>query len=197
MDVEWLGQIFSNYGRVIDASIPRKKSKNFMSKFGFVRFNSSVEAKSAISDLNAVNIRDKKILVKMAAYSAEKKYGGTKQNYPPSSVQADVGNQGAKDYKLKGVLPSKTTGKSFAEAVAGKVCTAPKRISVNALGNEWLNRSVVAKLKSLSAMDSIREALHCKGVPQIDVKGKSFGVKVVEEQVVIHGSSRRRIAIFA
>ncbi|KAH7865266.1 hypothetical protein Vadar_004368 [Vaccinium darrowii] len=39
MDVEWLGQIFSKYGRVVDVFIPYKRSKNFRTKFGFVRFN--------------------------------------------------------------------------------------------------------------------------------------------------------------
>ncbi|KAH7840166.1 hypothetical protein Vadar_013560 [Vaccinium darrowii] len=177
MDAEWLGQTFSKYGRVIDAFIPRKRSKNFMSKFGFIRFNSVAEAESAISDLNGVIIRDKKLLVKMATYSGVKEYSG-KLNYPFSTERFQKGIQGVKDNKQIGVSSSKTTGKSFVEAVVGKVSSNPKEISVNISGNEWLTRSVVAKLKSLSAMESIREAIHCHGVPQIEVKDMG-GLRVV------------------
>ncbi|KAH7841839.1 hypothetical protein Vadar_015107, partial [Vaccinium darrowii] len=51
MDAEWLGQIFSKFGLVIDAFIPKKKSKSFNSKFGFVRFNSISEAEESIQAL--------------------------------------------------------------------------------------------------------------------------------------------------
>ncbi|KAH7862757.1 hypothetical protein Vadar_009108 [Vaccinium darrowii] len=140
MDTEWLGQIFSKYGRVVDVYIPFKRSKNFRTKFGFVRFNTVVEAEEAIADLDGISIRDKKMRVKMATFKV-----------------------------LKGPNSEKEAGKSYADAVVGRSC-ALRRISVNAIGNEWLTRSVVAKLYSLSAMESIREALHCKGVPQFDVR---------------------------
>ncbi|KAH7857726.1 hypothetical protein Vadar_015927 [Vaccinium darrowii] len=161
MDTEWLGQIFSKYGRVVDVFIPFKRSKNFRSKFGFVRFNTVVEAEKAIADLDGISIRDKKMLVKMATFKVIQNQGGMKKH--------DTGKVDAKATNPKGVYSEKEAGKSYADAVVGRSC-APRRISVNAIGNEWLTRSVVAKLCSLSAMESIREALHCKGVPQFDVR---------------------------
>ncbi|KAH7837048.1 hypothetical protein Vadar_008956 [Vaccinium darrowii] len=134
MDAEWLGQIFSKYGRVLDSFIPKKRSKAYQSKFGFVRFNSLREAEEAIADLN---------------------------------VEVAKGNR---FLKQDGAHLGKSTGKSYAEAVVGKSGFEPKRIFVDAIGNDWLSRSVVARMKSLSAMDSIRDALHCKGIPQVEVK---------------------------
>ncbi|KAH7835357.1 hypothetical protein Vadar_025426 [Vaccinium darrowii] len=215
MDTEWLGQIFSKYGRVVDVFIPFKRSKNFRSKFGFVRFNTVVEAEKAIADLDGISIRDKKMLVKMATFKVIQNQGDEHFRYPSTMKKPDTRKVDANAINLKGVYSEKEAGKSYADAVVGR-SSAPRRISVNAIGNEWLTRSVVAKLCSLSAMESIREALHCKGVPQFDVRDMGglwvvltfpsaeqmlsvfdgelswlnnwiFEVKVVEEQVVVHG----------
>ncbi|KAH7846796.1 hypothetical protein Vadar_018287 [Vaccinium darrowii] len=176
MDVEWLGQIFSKYGRVVDVFIRYKRSKNFRTKFGFVRFNTVVEAEKAIADLNGISIRDKKMLVKMASFKVVQNQGGEHFRNPSTVKKPDTGKVDANAINLKGVYAEKEAGKSYVDAVVGR-SHAPRRISVNAIGNEWLTRSVVAKLNSLSAMESIREALHCKGVPQFDVRdmGGSVG----------------------
>ncbi|KAH7843379.1 hypothetical protein Vadar_015904 [Vaccinium darrowii] len=113
MDVAWLGQIFSKYGCVLDAFIPKKRSRGFNSKFGFVRFGSLREAEEAISSLN---------------------------------------------------------GMSYAEAVSGSKSNGPRRINIEANPIEWLHRSAVAKLRSLSVMEVIREVLHREGAPQTEVR---------------------------
>ncbi|KAH7835235.1 hypothetical protein Vadar_024218 [Vaccinium darrowii] len=169
MDTEWLGQIFSKYGRVVDVYIPFKRSKNFRTKFGFVRFNTVVEAEEAIADLDGISIRDKKMRVKMATFKVIQNQGGEHLRHPSTVKKPVTGKVDANAIKLKGPNSEKEAGKSYADAVVGRSC-ALRRISVNAIGNEWLTRSVVAKLYSLSAMESIREALHCKGVPQFDVR---------------------------
>ncbi|KAH7838802.1 hypothetical protein Vadar_031329 [Vaccinium darrowii] len=151
MDAEWLGQIFSKYGHVLDVFISKKKSKGFKSNFGFVRFASISEAKAAINDLNGICIREKNMLVKLASFDLH---------------PLPISRQG--------------NDKSYAEAVVGKHQVAPKCSSTKAIATEWLSRSVVAKLKSLTSMESIREALHCEG-------GKSYEVRVVGEQVVLQG----------
>ncbi|KAH7860915.1 hypothetical protein Vadar_019481 [Vaccinium darrowii] len=156
-----------------------------------LRFNSVAEANLAISDLNGVVIRDRKILVKMATYCRVKEHGGVRQHNPRSTVMADRVNQVSKVNKSNEVLPNNLGSKSFAEMVMGNARTAPRRISVKATGNEWLTRSVVAKLKSLSAMESIREALHCHGVPQFEVK--DFGGLWV---VVTFPSSEQMLSVF-
>lgn len=172
MDAEWLGQIFSKYGRVLDAFIPKKRSKYFQSKFGFIRFNVLREAEEAIADLNGIIIRDKKMLVKLASFTVEKDQGGPFHNHSIISNK-NIVNKVGKEYmvnKQNGANLGKVIGKSYADAVVVNRKFEPKRIFVNAIGNEWLTRSVVARLKSLSSMDSIRDLLHCKGIPQIEVK---------------------------
>lgn len=138
MDAEWLGQIFSKYGRVLDAYIPRKRSKNFMTKFGFVRFNTVAEAKDAIADLNGISIRDKKMLVKLVVYSVVKDQGGVHHRHPVVAKKMDNENKDVNEIKLNGVSLKKTLEKSFVEAVVGSRSGVPKRITINAIGNEWL-----------------------------------------------------------
>ncbi|KAH7834601.1 hypothetical protein Vadar_017784 [Vaccinium darrowii] len=74
MDATWLGQIFSKYGCDLDAFIPKKRSRGLNSKFGFVRFGLLREAEEAISSLNGMIIRDKKMLAKVATFNLVKDY---------------------------------------------------------------------------------------------------------------------------
>lgn len=76
---------------VLDAYIPRKRSKNFLTKFGFVRFNTMAEAKDATADLNGISIRDKKMLVKLAAYSVARVQGGVHHRHPIAAKKMDNG----------------------------------------------------------------------------------------------------------
>ncbi|KAH7852881.1 hypothetical protein Vadar_030477 [Vaccinium darrowii] len=170
-DAEWLGQIFSKYGRVLDAFIPRKKSKNFLTTFGFVRFNTLKEAEEAIADLNGFIIRNKKMLVKLATFNAGKDQGGVHLGLFKDARKMEFRNRVTKVNNQDGVISGMAAAKkSFAEVVVGKLKVESRRITINAIGNEWLSRSAVAKLKSLATMESIRDVLRCKDVPQIEVK---------------------------
>ncbi|KAH7833188.1 hypothetical protein Vadar_003897 [Vaccinium darrowii] len=174
MDAEWLGQIFSKFGHVIDVFLPKKRSKSFNSKFGFVRYCSKIEAEEAIFALNGISIRGKKILVKLAAYGVELGNNSNDSNLPPYKVanqnqkRVDIDNGAAVGTSFLG-NNNHLGGRSYAQVVAGKPSHIVKRISTKPY-NEWLNRSVVARLNSLGTMESILEALHCNGVPEVEVK---------------------------
>ncbi|KAH7835105.1 hypothetical protein Vadar_022911 [Vaccinium darrowii] len=182
MDMEWLGQIFSKFGFVIDAFMPAKKSKRFLSKFGFIRFGSKLEAVEAIRSLNGIVIRDKKMVVKLASFDMV--FGSSDFG---RSAYAHKHSQGNRITKGKDVVVGSSkqfhnklhSGKSFKEAVVGvnleegelgDKCGKPKHIVIKPNPTEWLQRSAVARLKSFSAMEAVREALHCEGVPTIEVK---------------------------
>ncbi|KAH7833311.1 hypothetical protein Vadar_005032 [Vaccinium darrowii] len=90
-------------------------------------------------------------------------------------------------------------GRSYAQVLYGDKfpidndtkAKATTRISVNEIDSERLSRSVVAKLKSLSALESIREAIHRNGVPVLEVKDMG-GLWVV----VTFPSSEQTLSIF-
>ncbi|KAH7857183.1 hypothetical protein Vadar_009933 [Vaccinium darrowii] len=168
MDAEWLRQIFSKFGRMMDVFIPRKRSKHYKSKFGFVRFDRAEDAYEAIASLNGISIRDKKMLAKVATFGAGTGAGAFQSSHSKQEYKASKGKEVDGVVKQNAVYTNSGWDKSFADVVRGKLI--PKRLSVKPIGNEWLERSVVAKLKSLSAMESVRDVLHCKGVFGIDVK---------------------------
>ncbi|KAH7861656.1 hypothetical protein Vadar_029023 [Vaccinium darrowii] len=172
MDSVWLGQIFSKYGHILDVFIPKKKSKGFKSKFGFVRYGSIAEAKVAITEINGIIIRDMKMFVKMATFNGSKGFEGedrvrNSQFGLRNGMNVDNGKK-----VINGVspIPRSENVLSYADAVVGKSRLIPKRINIKANPNEWLTRSVVAKLKSIEALDSIKEAIHCRGVPEMEIK---------------------------
>ncbi|KAH7845546.1 hypothetical protein Vadar_003376 [Vaccinium darrowii] len=175
MDAEWLGQIFSKYGHIWDVFIPKKKSKGFNSKFGFVRYGSMAEAKVAISELNGIFIREKKMFAKLASYSGSKGFVGNGMVRNSKVDQGgvkhlDIGKKVCRGDPYAGPIIRSGNGLSYADVVVGKPKATPKRINIQANPNEWLSRSVVAKLKSLGALESIKEAIHCEGVPEVDVR---------------------------
>ncbi|KAH7839352.1 hypothetical protein Vadar_003088 [Vaccinium darrowii] len=130
MDAAWLGQIFSKYGCVLDAFIPKKRSRGFNSKFGFVRFGSLREAEEAISSMNGMIIRDKEMLAKVATFSSAKDYG--------ENEKKEVFRKTDKDKEEKGgfLKPEpffhNGQGMSYAEAVSGSKSNGPRRISIEA-----------------------------------------------------------------
>lgn len=153
MDAEWLGQIFSKYGAVVDVFIPKKRSKRYLSKFGFVRFSFKWEAEEAITSLNGIIIREKKMLVKMATYGSFSGRGGVERanrfsiassnnQLTRAGKDKEVVKETDKGFNL--VQTNRVVGKSFAEAVKGKL--EPRRIIIKECANEWVSRSVVAKL---------------------------------------------------
>ncbi|XVF29450.1 hypothetical protein REPUB_Repub15cG0122200 [Reevesia pubescens] len=69
----WLGRVFQWFGNVVDVYIPKKRN-NRGSKFGFVRFETVVEARRAQWNLNGVWLIDHKISVNLARFSSRQNY---------------------------------------------------------------------------------------------------------------------------
>lgn len=171
--IHWFRNFFNRFGVVKDAFIPSKCSKVTNRRFGFIRYNCATSADVAISKANGIWIEDRKLFVKFAAFKDQRKLryqGGIQYGSPNDARKMENAKRAVKEINKGGVFSGKVVGKSFAEVVVGKHKVEPRRIIIDTLGNEWLSRSAVAKLKSSTAMESIREALHCKGVPQIEVK---------------------------
>lgn len=67
-EVPWFKKFFSNFGQVIEASIPNKRSMKTGNKFGFIRYNSSFSVRNAIAQASGIWIGRRNLIVKQAKY---------------------------------------------------------------------------------------------------------------------------------
>ncbi|KAH7865757.1 hypothetical protein Vadar_010794 [Vaccinium darrowii] len=204
----WLKMMFNKYGVVKDVFIPEKRSKVTGNKFGFIRYDYPVSADLAVLKANGLWLDDKKLFGKIASFGVKGKM--------PNSIRERVNCSGAlrqtkvvksdTDSSKEGINRNGShkdffvnNGRSYAQVLYGDKfpinndtkAKATTRISVNEVDSEWLSKSVVAKLKPLSALESIREAIHCSGVPVLEVK--DMGRLWV---VVTFPSSEQMLSIF-
>ncbi|GAB2268018.1 hypothetical protein Dimus_002996 [Dionaea muscipula] len=85
--------LFSSFGVVKDAFIPRKKSKRG-NRFGFVRYDCSVAAEVAIQKANGLWIKDKELKVKVADFTRENNRKSVgRGNFAASSMDGHGINQ--------------------------------------------------------------------------------------------------------
>ncbi|KAH7852063.1 hypothetical protein Vadar_020156 [Vaccinium darrowii] len=117
------------------------------------------------------------MLAKVATFSSVKDYRGNENKGPHYKLQhTQVLRKTDKDKEEEGVCLKPVPmfhngqGMSYAEAVSGSKSNGPRRINIEANPIEWLHRSAVAKLRSLSVMEVITEVLHREGAPQTEVR---------------------------
>ncbi|CAO2821105.1 unnamed protein product [Amaranthus hypochondriacus] len=110
MAKEWLFDMFSEYGRVMDVYISSKLRKYSKDAFGFVRYAKKEEAFLAINKLDGVEIKRKRIKVTLAKYN---KYG---KNYPV--VRLENRTQPPKQKPIK--FPSFRDERRYSDVVNGK-----------------------------------------------------------------------------
>ncbi|GAB2277368.1 hypothetical protein Dimus_012071, partial [Dionaea muscipula] len=159
---EGLGQLemkklFSKFGVVMDAFIPRKRSKAGR-LFGFVRFNCSVSTEVATQRTNGLWIQDKQLKVKLADFdrTQRKKVETSMKGSKDRSDQRDMpprrnvrNDKAALNYRESFANVAKYGGStSEALPVVKGVCS----------GNGWLYRSVVATLRDNRTSDIMLES---------------------------------------
>ena len=86
MSWDWLMQIFSGEGEIIDVFVSKKRRRFSGSCFGFVQFKKVEEAMSAIRNLDGTRIRGRSIKVSFAKYD---KQGKSQES--PILVEMDKG----------------------------------------------------------------------------------------------------------
>ncbi|KAH7834714.1 hypothetical protein Vadar_018880 [Vaccinium darrowii] len=136
----WLKKLFSNYGVVIDAFIPEKRSKVTGRKFGFIRYNCSISAEVAISKVNGLWCGDKKLFVKHASFNQNQQRQSTGENVRlNNNVGIGASYRNGQDREVKssshcenyfqGAVGCQTTAfkstggfKSFAQILKGDNC---------------------------------------------------------------------------
>ncbi|KAH7841728.1 hypothetical protein Vadar_033516 [Vaccinium darrowii] len=160
----WLRNFFNQYGVVVDAYIPIKRSKVTKRRFGFVRYNCASSAEVAISKANGFWIEDRKLFVKWAAFDVRR--NKPIQNKVDQVLSNGNGTTTREHKNLVGF------GLSFADVVVGRNRSKPIRPSVRVSvdGNKWLDRSAVGWLASPRSMDSLRQGFIADGFPNIQLR---------------------------
>lgn len=169
MDEEWMGQIFSTAGNVIEVFIPKKRSTKQNWRFGFVRYARKEEGLKAIHSWNATVIRDHKIFVKFARFACQWSSRGVIQNVHESNPRIEAHK--TKIFTNYQDMPDGKfvdKGNSIRNFGFGK-----PSIRVFEEGNEWLRRSIVAKLYPTRSLVFIQD--HLQNLGYVDVLVRPMG----------------------
>ncbi|KAH7859202.1 hypothetical protein Vadar_033039 [Vaccinium darrowii] len=172
----WFRNFFNKFGVVIDAFIPSKRSKVTNRRFGFVRYNCATSADVAISKANGFWIEDCKLYVKFAAFKNHSKM--RIQNKAGQYAPFNSGVSSRKDvdrsvHRIEKGNPSKQV--SYADVVKGSKVSDSKvsllaKDDFIADNDEWLSRSIIAKLPSPRSVESIKDCFISEGVFDIHIR---------------------------
>ncbi|GAB2275337.1 hypothetical protein Dimus_010099 [Dionaea muscipula] len=126
------------FGVVVDAFIPRKKSKGGK-RFDFVRYDCSVVTNIAIQKTNGLWIHDKEPEVKIAEFVR-------KQDRHSAGNRRREGGTAGRELSMDRQDMYPNGRRSFAKVVkrCSNVGEEPLTVKVHSIGNGWLYRSAVA-----------------------------------------------------
>ncbi|KAG5547375.1 hypothetical protein RHGRI_013160 [Rhododendron griersonianum] len=165
MDVGWLRQLFTPFGRVEDVYMPSKRSSSFNTKFGFVRFKRREEAINAIEDLDGVVIRNFTIVVQFAKYSkdnpiaSQKIFDGVKKNISaPSSPSLHP-----KPFEIQSKLRDSNSS-SYANILKGGSSGRLKLVEAKEVELGWLQMSAVGKLINFCHVNTLQDLFISNGI---------------------------------
>ncbi|KAH7841387.1 hypothetical protein Vadar_029255 [Vaccinium darrowii] len=165
MDVEWLRQIFSSFGQVVDVFIPIKRSSSFNTKFGFIRFKEKEEAFRAIDALDGLLIRNFRIFVQLAKYSKPT------PNAARSYQKVQGRKMGSFDSKWKPIISEDHCKQraldppSFADIVR---CVSngikTKLVEAKEADTVWLRKSAVGQLINYCYVNTLQDLFISNGI---------------------------------
>ncbi|KAI7987702.1 Polyadenylate-binding protein 1 [Camellia lanceoleosa] len=162
LQVDSLKGIFQRFGRVIQASIPNRRTKLFNSRFGFIQYERSDSAVEAARKFNGAWYDEYNLIVKPARFERPPH---------PKHLQAEH-KQRFQVYDSRHHIPlnlprvQNHNKLSYAEVVKSnlqvkdhdkriQVIEPPIKIHAKEVGDEWLYRSVVVKASLPHANQSI------------------------------------------
>ncbi|KAH7866477.1 hypothetical protein Vadar_020924 [Vaccinium darrowii] len=178
----WLKMMFNKFGVVKDVFIPEKRSKATGNKFGFIRYDCPVSVDLAILWTNGIWLDNKKLFVKLASFEAKRNRPiSSNSNREEVNLKAGMGHkieQGSKayvpgqnlDYSQQGLIKDRKTYAQVTKGVEhlGEQNTR-KSIQCLSIGNGWLYRSAVAKIRKLLTKD-LESVFNFQKVHDVQIK---------------------------
>ena len=112
MTWDWLLQIFKGEGEITKVFVLQKRRHNCHWHFGFVRFKKLEEARSAVRNLDGVEIREKTMKVSFAKFDKNRKPWNVSMSQEGNKLMEKVWIEGNHKETIKG-------GRRFKEVVVG------------------------------------------------------------------------------
>ncbi|KAK5803291.1 hypothetical protein PVK06_030936 [Gossypium arboreum] len=178
--MHWKGlwALFSFHGNVVDAFIPKKKSKSGK-RFGFVRFSNFKDALRAISRLNGFVILGNKIWVKIARFKERRHiwrkvspHGNTRVFKGKNKV-GEEGENNRKDCDVMNVTWDKNTSGYRRNAVTGLRKGEQSKVVQDHIEDEhlWkLQKCLVVEVASFCETRTLEDRIVRMGLGEIRLK---------------------------
>lgn len=166
----WFRKFFSNFGSVVDAYLPFKRSKRTGNRFGFIRYDSIRGMEFAKEKANGFWIGKKNLIVEKATYDRE----APQQISKPRFELNYGGFRGSRAQGQNRAFDGKDMG------YGKELKDVEKRFSLNLnpVAVDWLTKSAVAKLKALTTPELVQNALRELNFNDVSVKSLG-GMKII------------------
>ncbi|KAI7993107.1 hypothetical protein LOK49_LG12G02393 [Camellia lanceoleosa] len=178
MQVDSFKGVFQRFGKVIQASIPNRRTTKFNSRFGFICYDNQFSVEEASQKFNGAWYGDHKLIVKPARFERPL------HRAHAQSIQKQIANTQERTQPVpRHTLQLKNQFKSsYAEALKGGNQDKDFNIRVHAEegDNEWLFRSVVVRASLPFADKSIGDSFSTEDANRIQVR--AMGGRSSEEE---------------
>ncbi|KAF7129743.1 hypothetical protein RHSIM_Rhsim10G0189500 [Rhododendron simsii] len=193
----WFRLVFSQYSFIDETYLPNRRSKRTGNRFGFVRYRNRRDAKSAVAMANGLLFGSRSIIVEMARYDSgfkrgdSTRFGSGSQNHEISRVPNEISRvPNAKiphiqdDFRAPRGKPKSIPvpqnhfrTESCQIPNMGNLKELERKVTLNfqPTASGWLMTSAVAKLKEITTMEMLQQAL--EDLDFQDVSAKSLGEK--------------------
>lgn len=196
----WVYNLFSRYGNIRDIFIPKKRSKVSGQGFGFVRFEERKEAAQAVTNTNGIWVWNQKLMVNLARFTKEGEDGRMKEMLPPnprnrSSNFQDRSNMGKNtlnrdslihtqgfngtrsEFEIRGKeiwrkknQAESSTRREDGATILQKDQGTVKSIHLQPIGNGWLARSAVGKIRRLISAEELERIIKKETTGLLSIK---------------------------
>ncbi|CAO2840861.1 unnamed protein product [Amaranthus hypochondriacus] len=165
---EWLWDMFSQYGRVVDVYVSRKRRTTTVAPFGFVRFKVRKSAVEAMENLNGEFVKGKKMYVSMAKYEKGGHFGSKPARQEPIQPQRTVIRR-----------PATRDTRKYVEVVRGVTHTVEQRRNSENRVQQSTRDSITATLK---VNENVSVAEHLQKAVVVEV-GTRYELREAAEMV--------------
>ncbi|PPR87864.1 hypothetical protein GOBAR_AA32825 [Gossypium barbadense] len=201
--MHWKGlwALFSFHGNVVDAFIPKKKSKSGK-RFGFVRFSNFKDALRAISRLNGFVILGNKIWVKIARFK-ERRHIWRKVSphrntrvFKGKNKVGEEGENNRKDCDVMNVTWDKNTSGYRRNAVTGLRKGERSKVVQDHIEDEhlWkLQKCLVVEVASFCETRTLEDRIVRMGLGEIKLKriqGNYFLLEIPDVELLVGQMSK-------
>ncbi|KAI8027006.1 hypothetical protein LOK49_LG02G01221 [Camellia lanceoleosa] len=164
MSVESLKGIFQRYGKVLNASIPDKRTKRYNSRFGFICYDKLDSTEEATRKFNRTWYGENRLIVKPTRFDKPFPFSSMPLTPTSRSQPPNVSN----NQPRHGIF-----NVTFADVVKRKPpIESSLAIQAEAVGNDWLYRSVVIRASLPNVNQCIKESFSLEDVNIIQVRPK-------------------------